>query len=81
MAYFKLLLDDVLASIGTNGSGVGGSMVEGLGLASVRFRLASGSFCSFVSVFQFDVFAKLHIYLIDKYVFFILIFYWYLASP
>ena len=31
-------------------------------MASVRFGF--GSFCSFVSVFQFDVFAKLHIYLI-----------------
>ena len=38
----------------------------GLGLASVRFGVASGLVCSAALVFQFDVFAKLHIYLIVR---------------
>ena len=37
VAYYKLFLEDFLALIGTNGSGVEGSRGEGLGLASVRF--------------------------------------------
>ena len=37
----------------------------GMGLASLRFGVASGLVCSAALVFQFDV-AKLHIYLILK---------------